>query len=737
MKKRVFLIVLLLIIVWAGRIVAANKVVLFIVDGVSWQEWQKVEAPHLRQLMSEGAVGLMNAKTADHLEPVDTYLTIASGDRACGSSVGKHSFNRYEKWQNSAVEDIYHRRIGQLDDSAAIVNLSLAQLKRANRYSSYQAQVGNLGTVLARHNLKIAVLGNADTGSSYRRQVALLGINKYGVIKQGDIGHQSNLLVSRYPSLYLTNKSYIVAKFKEYLNNNDLIIVESGTTSRIEAVKNKLLPDRFSQAKEKSITRVDKLLGEIKAELDLTKNYLIVLVPTPAKKYMQQGYKLSWTLVAGPNIKAGLLSSGTTKQLGLMTNLDILPSIYNYLLTEPQLQFTGQPIITTATANKIHYLNRLEQKIQTIFSWRPLVVKEFIALQIIILVLVALSLIFKSRRQIVQNFLLYTILLINWLPLFFLFSKFFTHFSLFFTHLLWISGSLIGVSLSFKLFSKKSLLAIILPNILTAGILIIDLWSGGNLLKVSILGYSPVIGARYYGLGNEYMGLLIGITIVLLTLFFELRKKVNNKILIGVSLILIVTIAAPDLGANFGGLLASVFTVLLSYYYLNDCSFKLKTIIKIFCGGAIIIFSILVFDLSTGAKSHFTRLFLQLQQSGLGVLVTVIKRKLAINLRLLEWTIWTKVLLAFVFILVVLFKHPRGLTAKLISEYPYFTAGFKALLWGSLAAGVVNDSGVVVVATLLLVPVFTLVYLVLLQIYFPKEGNKYLMYNNVKGEVGD
>ena len=724
MKKKVFLIILLLIICWAEGVSAADRVVLLIVDGVNWKEWQRVDAPHFRSLAEQGAAALMNARTADDLEPVDTYLTIGSGKRACGSAVGRLNFNLGEEWQDEKAENIYQRRVGTLEDEAAVVAPNLAQLQRDNQRSPYQAKVGDLGTILARNNLKIAVLGNADTANSYRRQVALLGINKYGIIKQGDIGRQSNQLVSRYPSQYFTNISYMAQKFKEYLKKSDLIVLESGTTSRIEAVKNKLMPQRFKEAKRKAIKRADRLIGEIKSELDFERDHLILLAPTPAKEYMQQGYKLSWVLIRGPEIRSGLLSSGTTKQLGLVANLDILATIYNYLVKDPKSKFTGQKITATSTAHAVDYLNRLQEEVKTIFSWRPLVVKLFIAFQIFMIVVIACSLVYKDKAAIKQEFLFYPILVINWLPVFFILSKFFTAYSLVLTLLIWVGGSLALTWFSYRVFAKDQFSILILPNLLTASLLIIDLWRGGSLLKVSILSYSPVIGARYYGIGNEYMGLLIGITIVLLTLFFELKDEVNNKLLITVSALLIITIAAPSLGANFGGLLAAVVTTLLSYVYLNELKFNLKTFFKVFLTGLLVILSLLIFDMSIGARSHFARLFLRLQETGWGTLLMVIKRKLAINLRLLEWTIWSKVLLTFVLILFLLFKHPQGLISKLVDSYPYFSAGFKALLWGSLAAGIINDSGVVVVATLLMIPVFTLLYLVLLEIYFPKEGNK-------------
>ena len=724
MKKRVFLLVLLLILFWVNEVMAANKVILFIIDGVNWQEIKKVKAPNLEKLINDrAAVGLMNTKTADDLEPVDTYLTIGSGVRARGGVVGKLSFNFGERWQNSRAQDIYQRRIAKLKDKSAVINISLAQLKSFNQSSPYQAQVGNLGTVLAKKDLSIAVLGNADIYNSYRRQVALLGINKYGIIKQGDIGRQTNQLAIQYPSFYLTNKSYLINKFNDYLPKNDLIIVESGSTSRIETLKYKLTSQKFKEAKREAIKQADSLLGALAAELDLSRDYLIVLAPTPAKAYMKQGYKLSWALVAGPTIEPGLLSSDTTNQLGLITNLDILPTIYSYLVAEPKLKFTGQPITSNAHFTPSNYLNNLNEEIKIIFSWRPIVVKLFIALQIIILTVSGLNLIGKRKFSLKSDLLCGVILMINYLPLFFLFAKFFIKFSLLTTLLCWIGGSLLLVWFSLRCFSKDEAV-IYIPNLLIVSTLIIDLWTGGRLLKVSLLGYSPVIGARYYGLGNEYMGLLIGSMFVLLTLFFELKGRVDNKLFFIVVLGLIITIGAPGLGANFGGLLTAVFISLLSYSYLNELNLNLSTFLIISLVGVLIIGGLLAFDLITGAQTHFMRLFLKLEQNGLEELIRVVQRKLAINLRLLEWTIWTKVLLAFVFILVILFNHPQGLIAKIIERYPFFSAGLKALLWGSLVAGILNDSGVVVVATLLLVPVFTLLYLSLREINIGKEGNK-------------
>ncbi|MGM0369592.1 MAG: hypothetical protein ACQEP9_04185 [Bacillota bacterium] len=724
MKKRVFLLILLMVLCWTGLARAGNKVVLFVMDGVNWQEIQQVETPNYDQLVVSGAVGLMNAKTAGSLEPVDTYLTIGSGDYARGANkAGRLSFNRNERWQGTAIEDIYKRRIGHLDESATIANIQLAQLKRANQSSSYQAQVGQLGTSLAAEGLRLTVLGNADTANKYRRQIALLGINEYGTINQGDIGHQTTKMVNQYPSSYLTNKSYLMDQFNKYYNQSDLLIVESGFTSRIEAVKSDLLAAKFKERKREAIKQADGLLGAIKQQLDFKSDYLIVVAPTPAQEYIKEGYKLSWTLVEGPTINSGLLTTGTTKQEGLITNLDLLPTIYSYLVDNNDHQFVGQGITTISRDNNIDYLNNLNEQIKTIFAWRPVVVKQFIVLQIIILSLIGFNLLTKNRLVAAKNWIIYAVLTVNWLPVFFIFSIFFVNLTLMTTIFFWLASSLLLAYLTYKIDLKKPLVGLIIPNLLIAGTLIIDLWTNAQLLKVSILGYSPVVGARYYGIGNEYMGLLIGTTIVVITLFFEIRSRIYNKLAVVSFLLLIITIGAPSLGANFGGLISSSLISVLTYFYLHDYNLNFIAVLKVLLSVVLIVSIMIFFDINSATKSHLSRVIVRIGESGWQELVKIIYRKLAINLRLLQWTIWTKVLLAFVFVLVVLFKHPQGITAKLVAEYPYFSAGFKALLWGSFVAGAVNDSGVVVVATLLLVPVFVLIYLVFSERLLEKEGN--------------
>ena len=48
----------------------------------------------------------------------------------------------------------------------------------------------------------------------------------------------------------------------------------------------------------------------------------------------------------------------------------------------------------------------------------------------------------------------------------------------------------------------------------TAALIVLDIATGGSMIRNSVLGYDPIIGARYYGIGNEYMGVVTGSIII-------------------------------------------------------------------------------------------------------------------------------------------------------------------------------------------------------------------------------
>ena len=105
---------------------------------------------------------------------------------------------------------------------------------------------------------------------------------------------------------------------------------------------------------------------------------------------------------------------------------------------------------------------------------------------------------------------------------------------------------------------KETIDSIIFLSGLMCLLLTMDIISGAGLIKMSFLGYDPIIGARYYGVGNEFMGILIGASMVFATAILD-RYKVNKGLSISVFMIVTIAIGFPKFGANVGGTIAATF----------------------------------------------------------------------------------------------------------------------------------------------------------------------------------
>ena len=89
---------------------------------------------------------------------------------------------------------------------------------------------------------------------------------------------------------------------------------------------------------------------------------------------------------------------------------------------------------------------------------------------------------------------------------------------------------------------------------------IVDGLLGGHLIRQSFLGYDPIIGARYYGIGNEYMGVVIGAVLLMVAAWLEWKRPTGRWVKIGTAFLfvfLVLYFAAPFWGTNAGGALAA------------------------------------------------------------------------------------------------------------------------------------------------------------------------------------
>lgn len=140
-----------------------------------------------------------------------------------------------------------------------------------------------------------------------------------------------------------------------------------------------------------------------------------------------------------------------------------------------------------------------------------------------------------------------------------------------------------------------------------------------RMIYKSYIGFNNLIyGARYYGLNNGIMGVLLISSILS---FFSITKTIksrNAKILIGFIIFGLNMIAlSTNFGANTGGFITSVVLfVMMMYILLFSERHNFKTML-LFCLVGVALFVInMIFDSNSGDKSHAIEFFYRLKDNG-------------------------------------------------------------------------------------------------------------------------
>ena len=232
-----------------------------------------------------------------------------------------------------------------------------------------------------------------------------------------------------------------------------------------------------------------------------------------------------------------------------------------------------------------------------------------------------------------------------------------------------------------------------------------------------MLGYSPVVGARFYGIGNEYMGLLVGSTILTTAILCDLAAK-KREIFIkwGIPFYYMITaifIVHPKFGANVGDVITTTVGFGVSYLLLSGKKLSWKIILYLFLAILLIFTLLILVDLQREEPSHLAKSILAIAKSGPVVALLIISRKVSMNLKLMQYSRWTWVLASMTITGLLLFKEPQGVLINIFQRYPFLRLGLMGILAAAIVALIFNDSGIVAAATTLLVPGTGLLYLVL------------------------
>lgn len=694
-----------------------RQVILINCDYLSSEDLNKPEFAHLHSFFGDGSIALLNTNTAGARNRQNAAATISAGRVASGTTVEPLVFGPRETIRGEDPLVVFQARTGMTADSGNLIVLDLPSIQWANNDGQNKAEPGALGDALHKKGLKTAAIGNADLPGNmlYQRSAALIAMDRRGIIDSGNVSEEVLRYDPRDPLSYRTDNKKLKKVYSQLQPEVDFMVIDLGDLVRLEQKRQDLSTEVYLQEREKILHDYDDFIGFLMDKTDMSHSLILITTTTPTVQANTDNRLFGLIGVQGEGMQEGLLATPTTRKPGIITLTDIAPSIGAFLNIPADQLYIGRPWHVVPAVNNLDMMQTIENR--TVFTsfLRPPLVKGYVLLHLVALASVLFFLVFDPKKVIYLAPLLLgliavplTWLLVSIAPI--------TNLWLFLFLCLVIDVAL--VLLSIWLARDRVIDPLIFLCLATVAALLLDTVTGGFLQRYSVLSYDPMAGARFYGIGNEYMGVLLGAAITGVSLLIQRlrRSPIVQYMLVSILFLsVLVVLGAPQWGSNFGGFTATFLA--FGYTFLRLFQIRLRprdvlvglAVVGVLCGG---VFA-LDFMRPPELRSHFGQFAFAVQTSGLSAFTDVVARKLAMNYKLIRYTIWTRVLLSSLLALGILFYRPVGIFRRLLTKNPAIAAGLSGGVLGAFTALVFNDSGIVAAATAIIFPAATLFYLVL------------------------
>ncbi len=622
------------------------KLILVNLTPVAFSDFDTGDYPHLRQLLTGGQIGLVSVRAPGKLTP----------------------------------EKVYQR-----------VSTSAPDLNRGSF-----PEMGLIGTVLRQAGKRTAFLGNADLPWKANRTAKLMISDYRGEVDREVADERVLTADPEFPFGFRTDYEKLGDLIFAFLPETDLILVETGDLERLEGYRRLMTEEQWGYWRAKSLARIDALLGRLRAEVP-SDTTIGLFSATPSSAGDGNELPFLSLFLDQRKEQPGLLTSPSTREPGLLTIGDLVAILIRLVDNEQR-----ESVFRRITAGAWPELAAKSGYWRANLRQREIILRVYLY-SIISLLFMALFLPFTPWRRWAS--LVRTILpALSFLPLTMLLIAVFkvTSWPLLVMLLVFLTGAL--WTFACRIFPNRAQ-AYRALLISTALVILVDLLSGSTLMRTSLLGPSPVLGLRFYGLGNEYLGVFLA-TFSLGTSAFLIHwpGRQWTGVLLGAITFLILT---PSGGANFGGGVAFAYAAWLIVRQMRPTTFAWRNLLLFVCVLAVGLVLQTIWP-GSGGTTHLHNALRLFRAGAWEQLLAIAVRKLRMNLELINYSPWGYVLLLSYILFLIGLK---------IAERTAFIQKWKAV-WHWLGtiitvrtgfvAFFANDSGIVALAPLVLYPLILL-----------------------------
>ncbi len=551
---------------------------------------------------------------------------------------------------------------------------------------------GLLGRTLAQRNVRTALIGNADSDETGSDNPASLILPAPTDSSPNDGARPDPLA----PGGRRTDPARLWQATQAALAAHDFVVVHDGDFARTEHTKDSLLPAVYAQHRARALHSLDAYLGSALAYVDIHANATLLLA-VPSAPFVGGTWDsltpfFCYTHALPPS---PVMQSATTQTWGLAAARDFAPIVLALLHVPAPIQMTGAPIEAAARVppnavlprlRRLDTETRLNQDAQNPFFWTVGLLGGTI-------VLTGLGLAFGRTGGLTPALCRaarYAVRGLSALPLALLLAPLAPAHTL--------PALYAAITALILLLALLPSPAVILS--MTALALVGDGITGTALVSQSLLSVYALSGIRFYGIGNEYMGVMLAGTLTLAgSAFFAKRGQWPMTLLFG---LVIVVLSFPSFGAKAGGAVTATATFWVAWRLLNHRPVGARHVLMGLAAGfaLVLLWGVLGHWLPM-RRTHIDTATAALGHARFGYIVGVALRKLglAVHVALHPGTLAGLLGLAAAGLLAR--RVPASRFADYHAHHPRFLALWRAAVWGCLVCVVFNDSGIVAAILLL------------------------------------
>ncbi len=653
------------------------------------------DLPNLQHFLDHGAVGIRTSPLPNPVTPEATYLSFNSGSELKIPADGYRFYNADETIDGQTAGQLYRNLLGRPVKPSNGVTPDFQLL--IDKYQ-FPKTLGRFGKVLRHHRIGTAVIGNAD-GEFLDRVSAAMLMDETGKVDWSRLGSETLQADAQFPYGYRTNTAAVLTLWRSCRSQAGIVLITLGDLERIQQFGRYLSESRRLYYRKFALREYDRLLGTLMTERS-PGTLTVVFSAVPPEQPVLGGTRMTPVVLQGPGFQSGVLVSGSTRRKGLITLEDLPVTVLSYLQVESRGLYRGDKL--GQVPGDWRLIPQQQQQFLDNYNIRWPFLTTYAYLLIASLLGTILSWIFGWSAKVISG--------IRWIYFYLLTIPAVCIIVAYPNPVSWIEALGLTMGLATLLFTAAKLLGrdswhcLAWLSGLSLLVIIGDGLLNGRAELNSFWGYSAVAGVRFYGIGNEYMGFLLGSYIVTTAIVLHCLKRKPVKLLWALTLLVTVVIIHPNFGANIGGGITALLGLGITTFLWQERPIKLKELILLSGALMLILLGIALWDLYFNKQlmTHFGQFIMFVKTGGVRVLLEMVQRKLQLNYDLMTSSPWTWALIGLLALGPLLYKTRSKVVTVLFNDYPMLFKGWVGLSWTALIGIAVNDTGIVAAATIMI-----------------------------------